>query len=141
MPQFAALHWTVKPGHEKQVEELFQRSGRAASFDITDDEGNEVGRLIATAVFMKGNTIVRVIEFEGELASLIRHMPKQPAVQQLEEWLAPHIEVPRDLGTEGGFRDFFQLSAMRPVIVRHRDDPYGTGAVPAGAPAGAVGAN
>jgi len=127
MPQFAALHWTVKPGHEQQVVELFQRSGRAASFDIVDDAGNEVGRLIATAVFMKDNVVVRVIEFEGELADLMRHMPKQPAVQDLEHDLAPHLEIPRELADEGGFRSFFRVAAMRPVIVRHRDDPQGSG--------------
>ncbi len=132
MPQFAALHWTIKPGSEKGVIEAFQRSGRAASFDIADDNGVIVGRLLATAVFIKGNSIIRVVEFEGELADLIRHMPKQPAVQELEQWLAPHIEIPRDLKDESGFKNFFAASAMMPVIIRHRDDPYGTG-VPAGA--------
>jgi hypothetical protein len=119
---FAALTWTVKPGTEDTVAQLFARSGRAASFDITDAHGNQVGQIIASAVFMKDNHVVRVMEYEGHLDDVIKHIADQPAVQELEQWLAPYLEVPRETSNVEGFRDFFLASRMKCIIVRHRDD-------------------
>jgi hypothetical protein len=132
MPKFAALTWTVKPGTEDTVAQIFKRSGRPASFDVMDANGNQVGELVASAVFMKENRVVRVMEYEGRLDDVVRHIASQPAVQELEQWLAPYLEVPRETSNAEGFRDFFVSSGMRCIIVRHRDDDRSLNRVTAG---------
>ena len=95
MSEHWAMTWTVKPGAEREVEELFRNYGTPEHV-FRDDEGNEQGRLIATQVFMKDNMIVRVMEFEGDRRTLVQHLQRQPAVQALER-LRPGFDMVSDL--------------------------------------------
>ena len=119
--QFWALMWDIKPGSEETVAQLFERYGRP-DFEVTDDDGNPVGRLLSTQVFLKDRTIVRVIEVEGDFAAVARHMARQPAIRELERQLDEHLAVPRDMSTPEGARAFFQSSMMRPLVARRADD-------------------
>jgi len=73
-------------------------------------------------VFLKGNTIVRVIEVEGSIADIAPHMARQKAIRELEEKLDEHIATPRDMSTPEGARTFFLQSLMRPLADRRWDD-------------------
>ncbi|KAF4407473.1 MULTISPECIES: SchA/CurD-like domain-containing protein [Streptomyces] len=121
MPDFTAVTWTVKPGSEERVAELFAGYKRPDSFVMEDAEGNVTGKLIATAVFMKDNRVVRVIEYEGSLPALMRHMAAQDTVRELEEQLAEFLEQPRDTSSPTAFRDFFIANSMRCVAARWSD--------------------
>ena len=122
MAHLWALMWRVKPGSEEAVAELFQNYGRPDHV-IRDQEGNEKGRLISTMVFMKGDTIVRVVEIEGaSLPEVAAHMGKQPAVKELEDKLDEHLLEPRDMSTPEGARKFFMESSMRTLIHRRHDE-------------------
>ena len=122
MADLWALMWRVKPGSEEAVAELFQNYGRPDHV-IRDQEGNEKGRLISTMVFMKGDTIVRVVEIEGaSLPEVAAHMGKQPAVKELEDKLDEHLLEPRDMSTPEGARKFFMESSMRTLIHRRHDE-------------------
>jgi hypothetical protein len=119
--EFWALTWKIKPGTEAAVEELFRTSGRPDHV-VRDADGNEKGRLLSTLVFMKDNTLVRVIEFEGSFMDIAQHMRRQQEVQDLESALDDYLEEPRDMSTPDGAREFFQRSAMRAILARRHGD-------------------
>jgi hypothetical protein len=121
MPEYMALKWTVKPGTEQAVEELFRNYGRPDHV-VRAPDGSEQGRLLSTQVFMQGNTVVRVMEFEGDQAAVARHLQQQPAVRDLETKLDEYLEVPRDMSTPEGARKFFRESGMRCVLARRHDE-------------------
>ena len=122
MPEYWALMWDIKPGSEEAVAELFQNYGKP-DYVVRDEEGNEKGRLISTLVFMKGSTVVRVMEIEGaSFPEVAAHMGKQPAVRELEDKLDEHLAEPRDMSTPEGAREFFMNSMMRPLLARRHDE-------------------
>jgi hypothetical protein len=116
-----ALMWTVRPGTEEEVINLFENYGRP-DHEIKDEEGNVKGRLLSTTIFMKDNIVIRAIEFEGSIIDVAPHMGRQPAIRELEEKLDAYIEKPRDMSTPEGARAFFLESAMRTVVTRRWDD-------------------
>ncbi len=123
MAQYFALMWDVKPGTEDRVRELFHNYGRP-DHTIRDVEGNEVGTLLSTQVFMKGATVVRVVETTDEvsLPDLGRHMGRQPAIRELEDQLDELVAEPRDMSTDEGARDFFIKSFMELLVSRRHDE-------------------
>lgn len=121
MSQYWALLWTVKPGTEDKVKELFRNYGRPDPV-VRDEDGNEKGKLLSTQVFMKGNTIVRAMELEGELRDVAPHLGRQPAIRELEEQLDQYLEEPRDMSDPEGARKFFMNSFMECLIARRHDD-------------------
>lgn len=122
MAQHYALYWTVKPGTEDQVRELFKNYGRPDPV-VKDAEGNDTGgRLISSQVFLKGNIVVRVMEVEGSLPEAAAHLGRQPAIQELESQLDPLLEEPRDMSDPQGAREFFMRSIMETVLSRRHDE-------------------
>jgi hypothetical protein len=120
MSDFWALLWKVKPGTEDKVRELFQNYGRPDPV-VKDAEGNEKGRLLATQVFMRDNTIVRVMEIDGALPDVAAHLGRQPAIQELETQLDQYLEQPRDMSDPEGARKFFMSTMMECVLARRED--------------------
>ncbi len=112
---YAALTYRVKPGHEKEIGEVFADFQRVDSPVFRDGNGQPSGRLLGTAVFLKDDVLVRVIHYEGELADLARHMARQPGVHAIEKRLAPYLAHPRDTSTAEGFGSYFQQVTMRCV--------------------------
>lgn len=117
MSEHLALLWTVRPGTEEEVAKLFEHYA-SPEYIARDDDGTEIGRLLSTQVFMKGNTIVRVIEFEGPLPVISRHMSQQKGITDLEDQLEAYLEQPRDMSTPEGARKFFQDTGMRCLVAR-----------------------
>lgn len=116
MPSFA-LMWSVKPGTEDAVRELFHNYGRPDPV-VRDSEGNVTGQLLSTQVFMKGNVVVRVMEVEGDLPAVARHLQTQEAIQNLESQLDQYLEEPRDHSSPEAMARFFAQSAMELLIAR-----------------------
>jgi len=121
MTNYFAITWTVKPGSEDKVKEAFANYGRP-DHDVKDADGNVVGKLVSTQVFMKGNRIVRAIEFEGSIMDLAPHMGRQPAIIALENEIDKYLEEPRDMSTPEGARKYFMETAMETLINRRWDD-------------------
>lgn len=121
MSDWWALMWDVKPGSEEAVQELFKNYGRPDPV-VRDEDGNEKGRLLSTIVFMKGQTIVRAVEIDGALPEVAAHLGRQPAIQDLEEKLDPHLAEPRDMADAEGARKFFMESIMQTLLVRQHDE-------------------
>ena len=61
MGTWHALFYPLKPGSEEKVKELFRESGRP-NFEITDGNGEVVGKLLGTMAFVGREMAVRVIE-------------------------------------------------------------------------------
>lgn len=121
MSEWWALTWNVKPGTEEAVEELFRNYGRPDHV-VRAEDGSELGRLLGTQVFMKDNTVVRVMEFEGDRQAIVRHLQRQPMLRELESKLDEYLETPRDMSTPEGAQKFFRESGMRCVLARRDSD-------------------
>lgn len=112
---YAAIKYDVKPGHEREITELFSHFKRADTPVFLDGDGTEVGRLLGTAVFINGGTLLRVIHYEGEIADVGRHMSQQRGVHILEEKLQPYLAERRDTSSPEKFQAFF-ASSLLPCI-------------------------
>ena len=120
MSDFWALLWKVKPGTEGAVRELFANYGRPDPI-VRDADGNQKGRLVGTQVFIKDNTIVRVMEIEGALPDVAAHLSRQPEIRHLETQLDQYLEQPRDMSDPAGARKFFMSTMMECLIARRED--------------------
>jgi hypothetical protein len=123
MAQYWALMWGIKPGSQDAVREAFANYGRP-DHTIRDEEGNEVGTLLSTQVFMKDDYVIRVVETTDgvPLPTLGRHMGRQPAIRALEEQLDEYVAEPRDMSTDDGSRAFFMKSTMELLASRRHDE-------------------
>ncbi|GGO82187.1 SchA/CurD-like domain-containing protein [Nonomuraea cavernae] len=110
---YAAITYRVKPGHEDEIAEIFQGFQRVGSSVLRDEQGNEVGRLLGTAVFIKDDLMVRVIHFEGTLEAVSANMAKHGGVHKLEKQLAPYLVRERDTSSPDKFGAYFRDATMR----------------------------
>jgi hypothetical protein len=120
--EWLALLYPLKAGHEEAVAKIFRESGRP-SHTVLDAEGNEVGRLLRTLVFVGAEKAVRVIEVEGSLQLVSAHVSRQPSVREFEAKVEEHLAEPRDMTTPDGARAFFAAAGMQ--LVLHRTDQDG----------------
>lgn len=123
MAQYVSLMWDIKEESRDAVRALFHDYGRP-DHAIKDDDGNEVGTLLSTLVFMKDTHVVRVVETTDgvDLPTLAKHMGRQPAIRDLEEKLDEHIAEPRDMSNPEGAREFFIKSIMELLVARRHDE-------------------
>ncbi len=117
MSERYAITFTCKPGTEEEVAKLFKEYDRPVPYI------DEATRLLSTTVFMHGNRIVRVLEVEGDLFKVIKHLQSQPAVQDIENKLTPYMEEERDLSTPEGAQAFFMKAFMTRVTHRVAGEP------------------
>jgi hypothetical protein len=113
----AALTYDIIAGHEDDVAEVFRGFRRPPSPDIPGDGNGDApaARILATAVFIRDDTLVRVIEYEGDLQAVARFMAGQPGVREVERRLKPYLRNPRDTDTPEGFVRTFNASLLRCV--------------------------
>jgi hypothetical protein len=110
---YAAITYRVKPGHEDEIAEIFSRFQRVNRPDYQGDNGQQAGKLLGTAVFIKDDVVVRVIHYEGEFAAIGKHMGAQKGVHLIEEALAPFLAEQRDTSTDAGWGAYFKDATMR----------------------------
>lgn len=125
MSQWFALLYPLKPGSKEVVSQLFRESGRP-DHEVRDDDGNIVGHLLTTLAFVGSEAAVRVIEVDGDIRAVARHMSRQEAVRAFEGRIEQHLSVPRDMRSPGGAEHFFQSAGMECVLVRRVGDRDGT---------------
>ncbi len=107
-----ALYFTVKPGHEEAVAKILQDYDRPAPYI------DETSRLLSTTIFMRGNIVVRILDIEGDLITVARHLSQEPAIQAVEEALTPHLEEERDMSSQESASAFFAKAMMTRVTHR-----------------------
>ncbi|CAM5418041.1 SchA/CurD-like domain-containing protein [Streptomyces hirsutus] len=121
---FAAITYDIEPGYEKELTEIFGNFRRVPSSRVEDASGGQAGTIVATAVFLRDDTLVRVIEYTGDLEAVARHMAAQPGVQEVERKLKPYLTRPRETDTVEGFVATFRRSLLTTVAqISARDVP------------------
>ncbi|MGW0631085.1 SchA/CurD-like domain-containing protein [Streptomyces sp. NPDC002758] len=121
---FAAITYDIKPGYEAELTEIFGSFKRVRSSQVQDEQGEAAGTILATAVFLRNDTLVRVIEYTGDLEAVARHMAAQPGVREVEAKLKPYLSKPRDTDTVEGFVATFKRSLLNTVAqISVRDVP------------------
>lgn len=105
-----ALTFAVRPGTEPEVNEILSNYPRPQ----TEIDGG--ARLLGTTVFLWGARVVRMMDVEGPLPLVMRHLAAQPAIRATEEALNPLLAEPRDLSNPGAAAAFFQRAMMRQIV-------------------------
>src|SRR5687767_13962060 len=82
MANFAVM-FRIRPGTATDVERLFAESARPEPV-VRDAAGEQIGLLVSTMVFVGEEAVVRVMEFEGELPDIVRHLASQAEVRDVE---------------------------------------------------------
>ncbi|MHC0432319.1 SchA/CurD-like domain-containing protein [Streptomyces sp. O3] len=112
---YAAITYRVKPGHEDEIAEIFDKFQRVDTPDFAAADGAQAGRLLGTAVFVKDDVVVRVIHYEGDFAAIGRHMAAQAGVHSAEAQLSHLLAEPRDTSSPEAFAAYFRNATMRVV--------------------------
>lgn len=113
---YAAITYDVKPGFEDEIAEIFGEFKRASSPILRNEDGEEVGKLLGTGVFISPDGVmVRFIHYSGTatIDDIGRHMASQTGVHEIEDKLKPYLSKPRDTATPEKFRAYFAKSVMR----------------------------
>lgn len=112
----------IRPGSAAAVERIFADSARPDPV-VRGQNGERIGLLVSTMVFVGERSVVRVMEYEGELPDVVRHLAAQPEVREVERRIEPYLLEPRDMSTPEGAREYFRRAGMRCVLRRRHDDP------------------
>lgn len=107
-----ALTFAVRPGTERAARQVL------AGYPRPDTEIDGGARLLGTSVFFWRHHVVRVMDVDGPLPLIMRHLSTQPAIRETETALNPLLAEPRDLGDQDAVRGFFARAMMTRVIHR-----------------------
>lgn len=107
-----AITFRVRPGTADRVKTLL------STYDPPEWVTPDGARLLGTSVFIKDDVVVRVMEIDGDLRSVMAHLATQPSVRQLERDLDQYLLEPRDLSTPQGAGAFFRKAMMEHVTTR-----------------------
>lgn len=129
---FAGVTYKVKPGFEDEIAWIFSPENftRVDSPVLRDADGEELGYLTCTGLFIQDDTMIRVIQHDGgEVADIRRHMSVQEGVHEAERRLAPYLATPRDTSTPEGFVAHFDRSVMTVLDMRQVDNRPAAGLI------------
>ncbi|WP_081620748.1 SchA/CurD-like domain-containing protein [Nocardiopsis potens] len=108
----AALRYKVKPGHEKEIGEVFAQVQAEARPTLRGDKGQETGVIIGVGLFVKDDNMIRVVMFDGELDDVARYMSKRGGRPEMEKKLAPYMAETRHVETPEQFLEQFKANTM-----------------------------
>ena len=116
-----AVMFRVKPGTEDKVRDLL------ANYPPPTRVTPDGTRLVSTSVFMKDGLVVRMIEIDGNLPSLMGHIAQDPSIQRVEAELDGYLveEDRRNANTPEGAREFFRRAMMEHITTRIAPEPQG----------------
>jgi uncharacterized membrane protein YccC len=123
-PSCHALAFHVRSGTEERVASLL------AGYTAPNLEIDQHTRLLRTTVFLQGTLVVRVIEVDGDLGAVARHLSQDPNIQRVESELNQYLEEPYDISDPAARRSFFATRLMTPVTHRRAEDIFGQPPVP-----------
>lgn len=122
MSQWLALRYKLKPGSEEEVRKIFEGAGHPDP-DVRDEDGNVIGKLLITLVFLGDELAIRVMEMEGtDFRAVAKHISRQPEVAEFEKQIEPHLAEPRDLSTPEGAQQYFRSAGLHNIVTRRRED-------------------
>lgn len=107
-----ALTFAVRPGTEAQARAVL------TDYPRPDTEIEGGAKLLGTSVFFWRNHVMRVMDVDGPMPVIQRHLAAQPAIQRTEAALNPLLVEPRDFDDPASTRNFFVRAMMVRVIHR-----------------------
>ncbi|MBV9312271.1 MAG: SchA/CurD [Pseudonocardia sp.] len=110
---YAAITYDILPGHEDEIAEIFGDFRRVGTSTVPGPDGVPAGSILATALFIRDDLMVRMIEYEGDIKAVARFMATAPGIQEVERKLKPFLRSPRDTDTVEGFVRTFLGSQLR----------------------------
>ncbi|GII80959.1 hypothetical protein Sru01_59410 [Sphaerisporangium rufum] len=113
--QLAALRYKVKPGHADDIAKVFSEVQAEARPALRDQSGQEVGLIVAVALFVKDDSMIRVVQYDGELADVARYMAARGGRPDMERKLAPYMAEERHVATKEDFLRQFEKNTMRRI--------------------------
>jgi hypothetical protein len=120
---FIAISYDVRPGHDDEIADIFAERSftRADTPVLRDENGVEVGRNLATGLFIQRDVMARIVQFEGDVRYIGRHMSGQQGVKEAERRLAAYLAVPRDTQNPEGFMTYFRNARMEGLFQRETE--------------------
>jgi hypothetical protein len=109
----ATIIYKVKPGYEDEIADVFANFERADSPILRNPSGEPTGLICGTWLFIQDSVMVRVIEYEGQIEDVARHMAAQPGVHQSMNRLVPFLRETPASDTADAFIEHFGHSLMR----------------------------
>ncbi|MFC4587951.1 SchA/CurD-like domain-containing protein [Sphaerisporangium corydalis] len=113
--QLAALRYRVKPGFEQEIAKVFSEVQAEARPALRDQAGQEVGLIVAVALFVKDESMIRVVQYDGELDDVARYMAARGGRPDMELKLAPYMDEDRHVETREDFLAQFKKNTMRRI--------------------------
>ncbi len=110
---YTAITYDILPGHEDELAELFGNFRRVGTSTVPGADGAPASAILATALFLRDDLMVRVVEYEGDIEAVARFMAAQPGIQDVERRLKPFLASPRHTDTVEGFVATFLGSRLR----------------------------
>ncbi|HEX3784148.1 MAG TPA: SchA/CurD-like domain-containing protein [Pseudonocardiaceae bacterium] len=117
MSSWHAVRYPIKAGSEERVKELFRNTALPpAELTATTSADRPATRLLSTMVFVGPGSAVRLIEFEGELSSVIAHLAGRKEARTFQTELAQYLQTDHDLRGPG-IGAFFRDATLQHVPV------------------------
>jgi len=113
--QLAALRYRIKPGSAEQIAAVFADVQAEARPALRDSNGQEIGLILAVALFIKDDSMIRVVQFDGELEDVARYMAARGGRPDMERRLAPYMAEERSVATPEDFLSQFRANTMRRI--------------------------
>lgn len=107
-----ALTFAVRPGTEREARRIL------GEYPRPETEIDKETRLLGTSVFFWRNQVVRVMDVEGAMPVVMRHLATQPAIRRTEQALNPLLVEHRNLDDPAAARAFFARAMMTRVVHR-----------------------
>lgn len=123
--ELAAMRHTIKPDAADAIAQVFAETKPAGKPVLRGGGGQASGAIEAVALFVHEQAMVRVVQYEGELADVARFMAGWGARSNLEARLAPYMDEDRNFETSADFEELWWRHNMRRISMLRRS-PQGS---------------
>jgi hypothetical protein len=93
MSEWHAIMYPIRPGTEHQVRELFENVVLPRR-RVYDENGDVLGELLSTMVFVGPGRALRLIEFTGALQWIVGHLRGEPTAARFQQQLNQFLDLP-----------------------------------------------
>jgi hypothetical protein len=116
--RLAALRYLVRPGHAAEIAQVFADVQAEARPTLRNETGEQVGLILAVALFVRDDSMVRVVQYTGELDDVAQYMAKRGGRPDMERRLAPYMAEHRTVESREDFLAQFARNTMRTLPLK-----------------------
>ncbi len=96
--RFSAMSFSVKPGNEERIAEVFAASGFDDAFTTADGGSGPAGPIQAAGVFVQDGSLVIAFEHDGDYSDIARYLSTRGEIGQVVEGIRPYLSTPSEAG-------------------------------------------